>query len=376
MVKDYVKKLLDILALCYYYIMAIISDNDKTFNKSVGKNPNIKSESIEYDKTFESSIRPKDFDSYIGQSELKETLKITLEAAKLREKPLDHMLFYGPPGLGKTTIAGVIASQMGVEIRITSAPALERPRDIIGILMSLKGGEILFIDEIHRLNKVAEEILYPAMEDFTLDMTTGKSQTAKTLRVPIPKFTLIGATTKAGELSSPLRDRFGMIHRLEFYTIEELAQVVKRTANILEIKITEEGSKAIAMRSRGTPRIANRLVKRVADFALVKYDGIIDERVANESLDILKIDTFGLDTTDRALLNLIIEKYDGGPVGVETIAAALSEDVRTIEDVCEPYLLQAGFLQRTPRGRKVSPEGYRHLGLKQPSEQTTLFNFG
>ena len=375
MVKDYVKKLLDILALCYYYIMAIISDNDKTFNKSVGKNPNIKSESIEYDKTFESSIRPKDFNSYIGQSELKETLKITLEAAKLREKPLDHMLFYGPPGLGKTTIAGVIASQMGVEIRITSAPALERPRDIIGILMSLKGGEILFIDEIHRLNKVAEEILYPAMEDFTLDMTTGKSQTAKTLRVPIPKFTLIGATTKAGELSSPLRDRFGMIHRLEFYTIEELAQVVKRTANILEIKITEEGSKAIAMRSRGTPRIANRLVKRVADFALVKYDGIIDERVANESLDILKIDTFGLDTTDRALLNLIIEKYDGGPVGVETIAAALSEDVRTIEDVCEPYLLQAGFLQRTPRGRKVSPEGYRHLGLKQPSEQTTLFNF-
>lgn len=356
--------------------MAIISDDDKTFNKTVRKNPNIKSESIEYDKTFESSIRPKDFDSYIGQSELKETLKITLEAARLRDKPLDHMLFYGPPGLGKTTIAGVIASQMKVEIRITSAPALERPRDIIGILMSLKGGEILFIDEIHRLNKVAEEILYPAMEDFTLDMTTGKSQTAKTLRVPIPKFTLIGATTKAGELSSPLRDRFGMIHRLEFYTIEELALVVKRTAKILEIKITEEGANAIAMRSRGTPRIANRLVKRVADFALVKYDGIIDEKVANESLDTLKIDTFGLDMTDRALLNLIIEKYDGGPVGVETLAAALSEDVRTIEDVCEPYLLQAGFLQRTPRGRKVSPEAYRHLGLKQPSEQTTLFDFG
>lgn len=355
--------------------MAIISDDDKSFRRSEGKNPIIKSESIEYDKTFENSIRPKDFDSYIGQAEIKETLKITLEAAKLREKPLDHMLFYGPPGLGKTTIAGVIAAQMGVEIRITSAPALERPRDIIGILMSLKGGEILFIDEIHRLNKVAEEILYPAMEDFTLDMTTGKSQTAKTLRVPIPKFTLIGATTKAGDLSSPLRDRFGMIHRLEFYTIEELSQVVIRTAKILDIAITEEGAKAIAVRSRGTPRIANRLVKRVADFALVKYDGIIDERVANESLDILKIDAFGLDTTDRALLNLIIEKYDGGPVGVETIAAALSEDVRTIEDVCEPYLLQAGFLQRTPRGRKVSPEGYRHLGLKQPSSQTTLFDF-
>ena len=355
--------------------MAIVSDDEKIIKTSKGKNPIIKSESIEYDKTFENSIRPKDFDSYIGQSELKETLKITLEAAKMRNKPLDHLLFYGPPGLGKTTIAGVIASQMDVDIRITSAPALERPRDIIGILMSLKGGEILFIDEIHRLNKIAEEILYPAMEDFTLDMTTGKSQTAKTLRVPIPKFTLIGATTKAGDLSSPLRDRFGMIHRLEFYTVEELAQVVERTAKILEISITKEGAKAIALRSRGTPRIANRLVKRVSDFALVKYDGVINENVANDSLDILKIDKFGLDMTDRALLNLIIEKYDGGPVGIETIAAALSEDVRTIEDVCEPYLLQAGFLQRTPRGRKVSPEGYRHLGLKAPSEQKVLFDF-
>ena len=323
---------------------------------------------------FESSIRPKDFSNYIGQSELKETLKVILEAAKLRNKPLDHMLFYGPPGLGKTTIAGVIASQMGVEIRITSAPALERPRDIIGILMSLKGGEILFIDEIHRLNKVAEEILYPAMEDFILDMTTGKSQTAKTLRVPIPKFTLIGATTKVGDLSSPLRDRFGMIHRLEFYTIDELSQVVERTAKILEIEITKEGARAIAKRSRGTPRIANRLVKRVADFALVRNNGIIDENVADDSLNILKIDAFGLDATDRALLNLIIDKYDGGPVGIETIAAALSEDVRTIQEVSEPYLLQAGLLQRTPRGRKVSPEGYRHLGLHYTSEQKTLFD--
>ena len=356
--------------------MTILSDDkDMGLNKggSVSKNPIIKPENIEYDNTFESSIRPKDFDSYIGQSALKETLKITLEAAKLRAKTLDHMLFYGPPGLGKTTIAGVIAAQMGVEIRITSAPSLERPRDIIGILMSLKGGEILFIDEIHRLNKVAEEILYPAMEDFTLDMTTGKSQTAKTLRISLPKFTLIGATTKAGELSGPLRDRFGMIHRLEFYTVEELAQVVKRTAKILDIKINDDGAIAIAKRSRGTPRIANRLVKRVSDFAIVKYDGEINERVANESLDILKIDAFGLDTTDRALLNLIINKYDGGPVGIETIAAALSEDVRTIEDVCEPYLLQTGLLQRTPRGRKVSPEGYRHLGLKINSEQTRLF---
>ncbi len=359
--------------------MVIISDDKKLGIRgkdsvtNTVRNPNIKAESIEYDKTFENSIRPKDFDSYIGQCELKETLKIILEAAKKREKPLDHMLFYGPPGLGKTTIAGVIASQMGVDIKITSAPALERPRDIIGILMSLKGGEILFIDEIHRLNKVAEEILYPAMEDFTIDMTTGKSQTAKTLRISIPKFTLIGATTKAGELSSPLRDRFGMMHRLEFYTVDELSSVVKRTAKILDVDITEEGAKAIAKRSRGTPRIANRLVKRVSDFAIVKYDGKIDDIVANESLDILKIDEFGLDTTDRALLNLIINKYDGGPVGVETIAAALSEDVRTIEDVCEPYLLQAGLLQRTPRGRKVSPEGYRHLGLKIPSEQKSLF---
>lgn len=357
--------------------MAIISDDgdfgEKKSDLKTLKNPIIKPENIEYDNTFENSIRPKDFDNYIGQGALKDTLKITLEAARLREKPLDHMLFYGPPGLGKTTIAGVIASQMGVEIKITSAPALERPRDIIGILMSLKGGEILFIDEIHRLNKVAEEILYPAMEDFTLDMTTGKSQTAKTIRVPIPKFTLIGATTKAGELSSPLRDRFGIIHRLEFYTVDELSQVVMRTAKILDIKITEEGAKAIAKRSRGTPRIANRLVKRVSDFAIVKYDGEINQAVADESLDILKIDEFGLDNTDRALLNLIIEKYDGGPVGIETIAAALSEDVRTIEDVCEPYLLQVGLLQRTPRGRKVSPEGYRHLGLKSPSEQTKLF---
>ena len=311
--------------------MSIISDdnfgkNHKRVDINAHKNPVIKAESIECDKNFENSIRPKSFDTYIGQSALKETLKITIAAAKKREQPLDHLLFYGPPGLGKTTLAGVIAEQMNVPIRITSAPALERPRDIIGILMSLKGGEILFIDEIHRLNKVAEEILYPAMEDFFLDMTTGKSQTVKTLRVPLPKFTLIGATTKAGELSGPLRDRFGIIHRLEFYTEDELAAVIARTAGILEIEITEEGAHTIARRSRGTPRIANRLVKRVSDFALVKHDGKITEDVANESLDILKIDGYGLDNTDRNLLKLIIEKYDGGPVGVETIAAAIGEE--------------------------------------------------
>lgn len=360
--------------------MSIISDdnfgkNHKRVDINAHKNPVIKAESIECDKNFENSIRPKSFDTYIGQSTLKETLKITIAAAKKREQPLDHLLFYGPPGLGKTTLAGVIAEQMNVPIRITSAPALERPRDIIGILMSLKGGEILFIDEIHRLNKVAEEILYPAMEDFFLDMTTGKSQTVKTLRVPLPKFTLIGATTKAGELSGPLRDRFGIIHRLEFYTEDELAAVIARTAGILEIEITEEGAHAIARRSRGTPRIANRLIKRVSDFALVKHDGKITEDVANESLDILKIDGYGLDNTDRNLLKLIIEKYDGGPVGVETIAAAIGEDVRTIEDVCEPFLLQAGLLQRTPRGRKVSPATYRHLGYKDRdiNEQKNLF---
>lgn len=354
--------------------MSIISDDNPT-KKIVNKNPNTKAEIIEFDKNFENSIRPKSFDAYIGQTSLKETLKISIEAAKKRDMPLDHLLFYGPPGLGKTTLAGVIAQQMGVEIKITSAPALERPRDIIGILMSLKSGDILFIDEIHRLNKVAEEILYPAMEDFVLDMTTGKSQTVKTMRIPLPKFTLIGATTKAGELSGPLRDRFGIVHRLEFYTENELSEVVKRTAGLLDINIDEKGAHAIARRSRGTPRIANRLIKRVSDFALVKYDGKINEKIANESLDILKIDEFGLDTTDRTLLKLIIEKYDGGPVGIETIAAAIGEDVRTLEDVCEPYLLQAGLLQRTPRGRKVSPETYRHLGYEQPKtyEQQGLF---
>lgn len=355
--------------------MAIISNDDEFMggDKCINKNVDTKPEVIEFDKSFENNIRPKTFENYIGQSTLKETLKISIEAAKKRELPLDHLLFYGPPGLGKTTLAAVIANEMGVNIKITSAPALERPRDIIGILMSLKGGEILFIDEIHRLNKVAEEILYPAMEDFSLDMTTGKGQSVKTLRIPVPKFTLIGATTKAGALSGPLRDRFGIIHRLEFYSTEELAQVVKRTAGILDIKITDEGANAIAKRSRGTPRIANRLVKRVSDYALVKHDGEITKKIADKSLDCLKIDGLGLDNTDRCLLKLIIEKFDGGPVGIETISAALGEDTRTIEDVCEPYLLQAGFIQRTPRGRKVSPEALRYLGYKVNNIQKNLF---
>lgn len=353
--------------------MAIISDDDNFGKECFDFCQDTKPETIEFDKSFENNIRPKTFDTYIGQSSLKDTLKISIAAAKKRELPLDHLLFYGPPGLGKTTLAGVIANEMEVDIKITSAPALERPRDIIGILMSLKGGEILFIDEVHRLNKVAEEILYPAMEDFALDMTTGKGQSVKTLRIPVPKFTLIGATTKAGALSGPLRDRFGIIHRLEFYSVEELTKVVKRTASILDIKITEEGAKEIALRSRGTPRISNRLVKRVSDYALVKCDGEVNEKIAKKALDNLKIDNFGLDNTDRCLLKLIIEKFDGGPVGIETISAAIGEDVRTIEDVCEPYLLQAGFIQRTPRGRKVSPEALRYLGYKVNNEQRNLF---
>lgn len=355
--------------------MTIISDDnntDKNIQRNV-KNPVVDTEHIEYDKTFETSVRPKTFDDYTGQTELKDALKISIEAAKKRNSSLDHMLFYGPPGLGKTTLAGVIANQMGVEFKVTSAPALERPRDIIGILMSLKGGEILFIDEIHRLNTVTEEILYPAMEDFVLDMTTGKNQTVKTMRLSLPKFTLIGATTKAGALSSPLRDRFGIVHRLQFYNKEELSKVIKRTAGILDIKITDEGAEVIAKCSRGTPRIANRLVKRISDYALVKFDGIITENAARQSLKMLNIDEMGLDNTDRAILNLIAQQYDGGPVGINTLAAALGEDVRTLEDVCEPYLLQCGFLQRTPQGRKISPEGLRFLGIKNTSAQQKLF---
>ena len=351
----------------------IISDDDNNKINLPKTQDKLTPTATEFDMTYENSIRPRTFDSYIGQTSLKNMLKISIEAAKKKEVPLDHLLFYGPPGLGKTTLACVIANETGASIKITSAPALERPRDIIGILMSLKAGEVLFIDEIHRLNKIAEEILYPAMEDFFLDMNTGKGQSLKTLRVPVPKFTLIGATTKAGALSGPLRDRFGIIHRLEFYTQEELAQVVKRTADILNIKITDDGAKAVAKRSRGTPRIANRLVKRVSDYAIVKANGIVNETIADEALNNLNIDKYGLDTTDRALLNLIAEKYQGGPVGLETIAAALGEDSKTIEEVYEPFLLQEGFIQRTPRGRKLTPFAVKVLDIKMSEFQQTLF---
>ena len=353
--------------------MIFSDDNDDKLKEIRQKKEKLSPSITEYDMSFENNIRPKTFDSYIGQSNLKSMLKISIEAAKKREVPLDHLLFYGPPGLGKTTLACVIANETGADIKITSAPALERPRDIIGILMSLKAGEVLFIDEIHRLNKVAEEILYPAMEDFYLDMNTGKGQSLKTLRVPVPKFTLIGATTKAGALSGPLRDRFGIVHRLEFYSFAELKEVVKRTAKILDIKITEEGAGAVAMRSRGTPRIANRLVKRVSDYAIVKADGVVDEKIANHALDNLNIDKSGLDATDRALLTLIADKYQGGPVGLETLAAALGEDSKTIEEVYEPFLLHEGFIQSTPRGRKITPFAAKILGLKLDSMQQSLF---
>lgn len=354
----------------------IISDNEnKKQSKALKKvNPDLSASHIKDDESYEKNIRPLSFDEYIGQTSIKETLKISIEASKKRNTHLDHLLFYGPPGLGKTTLASIIAHELGSSIKITSAPSIERPRDIIGILMQLKEGDVLFIDEIHRLNKIAEEILYPAMEDFIIDLTTGKTQTVKTMRIPIPKFTLIGATTKAGALSGPLRDRFGIIHRLEFYTEEELSKIVKRTAKILDFKIDDDGALEIAKRSRCTPRIANRLVKRSADWAIVKGDGTITRDVAISALKALDIDEIGLDVTDRALLKLMIESFEGGPVGIETLAVALGEDIRTIEDVYEPYLIQKGLLNRTPRGRKVTKLAYKHLGINLETSQIGLFD--
>ena len=329
----------------------------------------MKGEETTYDNRHEHSVRPKHLKDYIGQSALKESIQIGLDAAKTRQEPLDHLLLYGPPGLGKTTLAMVMAQEMSTEIHITSAPALERPRDILGILMSMKTGSVLFIDEIHRLNKVAEEILYPAMEDFALDRTIGKGESTKILRVPLPRFTLIGATTKAGSLSSPLRDRFGLVYRLNFYTHEELSDIVSRSAGILKIEIDPAGALAIASRSRGTPRIANRLLRRVRDFMAVKRvnESIITGPMAFEALDLFEIDPLGLDATDRLLMKLMIENFSGGPVGLETLASSLGEDPRTLEDVYEPYLLQAGLLNRTPRGRMVTAAAYRHLGYKTPT---------
>lgn len=319
---------------------------------------------IDETEATEEPIRPHSLEDYIGQRELKEVLKIVIEAAKERKETFDHLLFYGPPGLGKTTMALILAREMGVNCRITAAPALERPRDIIGLLINLQPGDILFIDEIHRLNRMTEELLYPAMEDGRLDLTVGKGKSTKTRSLPLVPFTLIGATTKVGSLTSPLRDRFGLIQRLRFYEVGELTSIVLRTAKILKTQITETGAGEIARRARGTPRIANRLLRRVRDFAQVKKLGLITEPVASDALDTLSVDSRGLDWTDRLVLSAIIEQFKGGPVGLEAVAAATGEDARTIEEVYEPYLLQIGYLNRTNRGRVATEEAYHHLGYK------------
>ena len=318
----------------------------------------------EEDKIIEGSLRPQYLTDYIGQEKVKENLKIYIEAAKQRGDALDHALFYGPPGLGKTTLAGIIANEMGVNMKVTSGPAIEKPGEIAAILNNLQEGDILFVDEIHRLNRQVEEVLYPAMEDYAIDIMIGKGASARTIRLDLPKFTLIGATTRAGMLTAPLRDRFGMIHRLEFYTIPELKYIIKHSAKVLKVEIDEGGALELARRSRGTPRLANRILKRVRDFAQVKYEGNITEEIARTALDLMDVDKLGLDHIDRNMLSTMILKFKGGPVGLDTLAAAIGEDAGTIEDVYEPYLIQNGLLNRTPRGRMVTELAYKHMGLE------------
>lgn len=324
------------------------------------------------DGDMENSLRPKQMSDYIGQDKVKENLSVYIQAARGRGEALDHVLLYGPPGLGKTTLAGIIANEMGVNIRITSGPAIEKQGDLAALLTNLQEGDVLFIDEIHRLNRSVEEVLYPAMEDRALDIIIGKGPSARSIRLDLPNFTLVGATTRAGQLSAPLRDRFGVIMRLELYTPQELAIIVKRSASILGIDIDDEGAAQIAARSRGTPRIANRLLKRSRDFAEVKYNGVITREAAADALSRMEVDELGLDATDRRLLTAMIKNYNGGPVGLETIAAAIGEEAVTIEDVYEPYLMQIGFLSRTPRGRCASPAAYKHLGFEQDGQQSLM----
>lgn len=315
------------------------------------------------DSRIETSLRPLSLKEYIGQEKAKEHLRIYIDAAKARGESLDHVLFYGPPGLGKTTLAGIIANEMGVNMKVTSGPAIEKPGEMAAILNNLQEGDVLFIDEIHRLNRQVEEVLYPAMEDFAIDIMIGKGATARSIRLDLPHFTLVGATTRAGLLTAPLRDRFGVVHHLEFYTPEELQTIIVRSANVLGVEIDSKGAYAMARRSRGTPRLANRLLKRVRDFAQVKYDGVITEDVANFALDLLDVDKYGLEQLDRTILLTIIEKFAGGPVGLDTLAAAIGEDSGTLEDVYEPYLIKNGFLNRTPKGRVATDFAYRHLGI-------------
>ncbi|MEE1195557.1 MAG: Holliday junction branch migration DNA helicase RuvB [Lachnospiraceae bacterium] len=323
----------------------------------------ITTDATEEDVKLESGLRPQTLDEYIGQQRAKETLKVYIEAAKQRKDALDHVLFYGPPGLGKTTLAGIIANEMGSHLKVTSGPAIEKPGEMAAILNNLEEGDVLFVDEIHRLNRQVEEVLYPAMEDYAIDIMIGKGATARSIRLDLPKFTLVGATTRAGMLTAPLRDRFGVIHHLEFYTEEELKTIIIRSANVLNVEIDEKGAAEMAKRSRGTPRLANRLLKRVRDFAQIRYDGVITEQVASDALDLLEVDRYGLDQTDRMILETIITRFHGGPVGLDTLAAAIGEDAGTIEDVYEPYLLKNGFLTRTPRGRTATEKAMQHLGL-------------
>lgn len=326
------------------------------------------------EQVIENTLRPRDFENYIGQEHLKKNVKLAIDAAKKRDEPLDHVLLHGPPGLGKTTMASVIANEMGAQIRVTSGPAIERAGDLASLLTNLSDGDILFVDEIHRLNRNVEEVLYSAMEDFKLDIMLGKGPSARSLRLDLPKFTIIGATTRTGSLAAPLRDRFGMIHRLEFYTPDEIQEIIVRAAKILNVEIDQKAAAELSQRARLTPRIANRLLKRVRDYADVNGDGIIDAQLSYKALELLDIDSMGLDKTDRSLLLAIIENYDGGPVGVETLAALTAEERSTIEDFYEPYLMQIGLIERTPRGRKVTNRAYKHLGKsrKADDQQATL----